>query len=96
MKLNFRTIGNILLGLMTGAITFVVLFIAWGYLGFRTGVWIDGCPDIVAAHEPVPIWWEISFSYVIPPIMFLVAVYAGIRTSKRKQGIRPDAGHGKN
>lgn len=83
MNSNNHSIKSILAGFTVSFIMLAILFPVWGYIGFATGVWVDGCPDIVAAHEPSPLWWEITFQYVIPTISILISTYCGFRVSQR-------------
>jgi hypothetical protein len=45
---------GIIIGFAVGSVMLVSLLTMWYLGGFATGVWIDGCPDVVAAHEPSP------------------------------------------
>ena len=62
------------------------LSVAWGYLGFNTGIWIDGCPDVVAAytesHGALQDWWRDIFFYVLPPALSASSAYIGLMSYK--------------
>lgn len=51
-----------LVGACAASMALSAFFTGWGSLGIETGVWIDGCPDVVAAyaetHGACPVWWK--------------------------------------
>jgi hypothetical protein len=78
---RYRVIGY-LIGITTSIVLLLISFVVWGEIGFATEVWVDGCPDIVAAHieayGPSPKWWEIIFLFVIPPIFISLSICCGM------------------
>jgi hypothetical protein len=66
-----------LAGSFVGLAALAILLVAWGGVGFATGVWVDGCPDVVAAYA-CPKWWEDIFLFALPPILFAVSICSGL------------------
>ena len=70
-------------GTAVAIVSAAALAVAWLSIGFKTDVWIDGCPDVVAAHieayGPCPMWWERTFLFLLPLILLLVSVLSGLR-----------------
>ncbi len=86
MNRSRYSVMSVLVGLIAGIVLLVIFFGVWGASGFATGVWVDGCPDIVAAHieayGPCPTWWRITFLFVIPPIFIFLSIYCGLRVHR--------------
>ena len=95
-----------LISLLVVLMGLAVLLVGWGFLGVKTGIWIDGCPDVVAAyietHGAAPLWWKELYLWAVPPALCLVAFFVGQRTyrflsarpnssSKRTGGKAPPA-----
>jgi len=95
---NLYTVGASLLGLylvIFAALAVLAAFsIGWGFLGVETGVWIDGCPDVVdayvEAHGACPAWWKDVYFFAIPPALFASAAYIGLLSFKFVLAKRPN------
>jgi hypothetical protein len=73
-------------------IAMAVSVVAWGLLGATTGIWIDGCPDVVAAyvetHGACPPWWRDIYLIALPPVLLGLSVYIGLWTTRMVSGRR--------
>ena len=81
-----------LIGITTSIVLLLIFFVVWGEIGFATEVWVDGCPDIAAAHieayGPSPKWWGIIFLFIIPPVFILLSIYCGLRVRRFILGLQ--------
>ncbi len=64
-------------GFFAGLAALAILLVAWGWGGFATGVWVDGCPDVVAAYA-CPKWWEDIFLFALPPVLVGISIFSGL------------------
>lgn len=96
MKINSYSITGVFVGFIASLITLVTLFGLWAVGGFATDIWVDGCPDVVAAHKPSPWWWEKLYVYVIPLILLSLSVYLGVRVNRMMLRLKDGKIHGKN
>jgi hypothetical protein len=74
-----------LAGSFVGLAVLAILLVAWGWVGFATRVWVDGCPDVVAAYA-CPKWWEDIFLFVLPPTLFAVSICSGFLAQRSMFG----------
>lgn len=82
MKPSRKWVISIIMGLCTGLVLMFCVLILLLFVGGKTRVWVDGCPDI--APPLAPAWWRSIFYVLLAPMLMVLSVYGGFRFARHK------------